>query len=116
MARGVISHYMPLMQVNFCLKNSRQQNVRSSDNTISGVIFDFLLTQVQRCIIIQLHCHYISPCSLTVFDKVVTKIRNKLPIHENADVNITCDFGDGDISRSRSRLTHCHIVSSIIVR
>ena len=22
------------------------------------------------------------------------------PIHENADTNITCDFGDGDISRS----------------
>ncbi len=27
------------------------------------------------------------------------------PIHENADVNITCDFGDGDISRSRSFLS-----------
>ena len=46
------------------------------------------------------------------------------PIHENADANITCDFGDGDISRSRSRLPHTrthghtasHIVSSIIVR
>ena len=25
-------------------------------------------------------------------------------IHENADANITCDFGDGDISRFRSRL------------
>ena len=23
----------------------------------------------------------------------------KSPIHENADANITCDFGDGDISR-----------------
>ena len=33
---------------------------------------------------------------------------------------MTCDFGDGDISRSRSRLPHTrphsHIVSSIIVR
>ena len=42
------------------------------------------------------------------------------PIHENADANITCDFGDGDISRFRSRLPHTrpdgHIVSSIIVR
>ena len=25
-------------------------------------------------------------------------------IHENADSNITCEFGDGDINRSRSRL------------
>ena len=43
----------------------------------------------------------------------------KSPIHENADANITCDFGDGDISRSRRRLprtrTHGHTVSSIIV-
>ena len=50
------------------------------------------------------------------------------PIHENADSNITCDFGDGDISRYRSRFPHTrpddqtetrpdgHIVSSIIVR
>ena len=38
------------------------------------------------------------------------------PIHENADENITCDFGDGDISRFRSRLPHGHTVSSIIVR
>ena len=32
------------------------------------------------------------------------KNTKKSPIHENA--NITCDFGDGDISRSRSRLPH----------
>ena len=44
------------------------------------------------------------------------KNSKKSPIHENADANITCDFGDGDISRSRSRLPHGHIVSSIIVR
>ena len=44
------------------------------------------------------------------------KIRKKSLIHENADANITCDFGDGDISRSRSRLPHGHIVTSIIVR
>ena len=48
------------------------------------------------------------------------KIRQKSPIHENADSNITCDFGDGDISRCRSRLpaSHIasHIASSIIVR
>ena len=34
------------------------------------------------------------------------KNTKKSPIHENADANITCDFGDGDISRSRSRFTH----------
>ncbi len=26
------------------------------------------------------------------------KNRKKSPIHENADANITCDVGDGDIS------------------
>ena len=36
------------------------------------------------------------------------KYEKKSPIHENADANITCDFGDGDISRSRSRLPHTH--------
>ena len=46
----------------------------------------------------------------------------KSKIHENVDANITCDFGDGDISRYRSRLPHTHghshgqAVSSIIVR
>ena len=34
------------------------------------------------------------------------KNTKKSPIHENADANITCDFGDGDISRFRSRLPH----------
>ena len=29
------------------------------------------------------------------------KITKKSPIHENADANITCNFGDSDISRSR---------------
>ena len=42
------------------------------------------------------------------------KIRQKSPTHENADANITCDFVDGDNSRSRSRLPASHIVSSII--
>ena len=40
----------------------------------------------------------------------------KSPIHENADTNITCEFGDGDINCCRSRLPASHIVSSIIVR
>ena len=44
------------------------------------------------------------------------KYEKKSPIHENADANITCDFGDGDISRSRSRFTHTRIARSIIVR
>ena len=44
------------------------------------------------------------------------KNTKKSPIHENADTNITCDFGDGDISRFRSQLPHGPIISSIIVR
>ena len=32
--------------------------------------------------------------------------RKKSPIHENAAANISCDFGDGDISRSRSFLSN----------
>ena len=36
------------------------------------------------------------------------KNTKKSLIDENADTNITCDFGDGDISRSRSRLPHTH--------
>ena len=34
------------------------------------------------------------------------KNTKKSTIHENADANITCDFGDGAISRFRSRLLH----------
>ena len=52
------------------------------------------------------------------------KNTKKSPIHENADANITCDFGDVDVGRSRSGLPHTrtdgqtdsHIVISIIVR
>ena len=55
------------------------------------------------------------------------KIRKKSPIHGNADANITCDFGDGDISRAPAILevdchththgqTDSHIASSIIVK
>ena len=32
--------------------------------------------------------------------------RKKSPIHENADADISCDFGDGDISRFTNRLPH----------
>ena len=41
------------------------------------------------------------------------KNTKKLPIHENADANITCDFGDGDISRYRSRFPHTHTASPL---
>ena len=46
------------------------------------------------------------------------KNTKKSPIHENADASITCHFGDGDISRYRSRFPHTRPVrlSSIIVR
>ena len=60
------------------------------------------------------------------------KNSKKSPIHDNAGANITSDFGDGDISRSRSflsntcdtfvhtyaphRATSRHIASSIIGR
>ena len=48
------------------------------------------------------------------------KNTKKSPIHDNADANITCDFGGRDISRFRSPLPHTrppgHIGSSIIVR
>ena len=40
------------------------------------------------------------------------KHTKKSLIHENAEANITSDFGDGDISPYRSRFPH----SSIIVR
>ena len=36
------------------------------------------------------------------------KDSKKSLIHENADANITCDFGDGDISRSRSFLSNTY--------
>ena len=38
------------------------------------------------------------------------KYENKSPIHENADANITWDFGDGDISRLG---VGCHIHTSL---
>ena len=39
------------------------------------------------------------------------KNSTKSPIRENADANITCDFGD--ISRFRSRLPHTHTAISL---
>ena len=42
------------------------------------------------------------------------KNTKKSPIHENADANITCDFGEGDNSRSRSRLPHGHMASHTV--
>ena len=37
---------------------------------------------------------------------MTAKNTKKSPIHDNAAANITCDFGDGDISNFRSRLPH----------
>ena len=62
-------------------------------------------TTTVRCIS-SLHAYsYIqqSGRSVKTMNAKITKIS---PIHENADANITCDFGDRDISRSRSRLPH----------
>ena len=70
------------------------------------------------CCISSLHAYsYIQQSGHSV-KTMNAKNTNKSQIHENADANITCDFGDGDISCSRGRLphTHSHIVSSIIVR
>ena len=58
--------------------------------------------------------HVKSGCKLKTINAKNTG--GKSPIHENADVNITCDFGDGDISRCTSRLPASHIVRSITVR
>ena len=46
------------------------------------------------------------------------KNTKKSPIHDNADANITCDFGDGVTSAVFGVGCHTqgHIVSSIIVR
>ena len=61
------------------------------------------------------HCMHIHISGRTSVKTMNAKHTKKLLIHENADANITCDFGDGDISRFRSRLpeSHGHIVSSI---
>ena len=51
---------------------------------------------------------------------MIPKNTNKSQIHENADANITCDFGDGDISRLGVayliHMIHTDIASSIILR
>ena len=42
------------------------------------------------------------------------KNTKKSSIHENADANITCDFGDGDISRlGVANQTHVHVHRSL---
>ena len=55
---------------------------------------------------VQLHqliaCIFIYSTKLPYVKTMNSKNTKKSQIHENADVNITCDFGDGDISRSRS--------------
>ena len=78
---------------------------------------------LHRCKV-QLHqliaCIFIYSTKWPYVKTMNAKNTKKWPIHENAGANITCDFGDGDISRSRSQFTHTHtharIASSIIVR
>ena len=44
------------------------------------------------------------------------KNTKKSLIHENADANIICDFGDGDIRRlGVAYQTHVHIHNKIII-
>ena len=62
-----------------------------------------------------MHVHNIQQSGRSV-KSMNAKNTKKSPIHENADANITCDFGDGDISRYRSRFPHIMFVNSIIVR
>ena len=75
---------------------------------------------------VQIHAYsYIQQSGHSV-KSMNAKNTKKSLIHDNADANITCDFGDGDISRSRSRskffakhtdyVSDGHIISSIIVR
>ena len=78
---------------------------------------------------IRSHNHRGTACSLHAYSYIQQSGRSvksmpakntkKSPIHENVDANITCDFGDGDISRFRSWLPHTrpggHIVSSIML-
>ena len=46
---------------------------------------------------------------------VSAKNMKNSPIHENADANITRDFGDGDISRYRGRFPHtCSLARSLM--
>ena len=62
---------------------------------------------------VQLHQLMGHGMHIHIFNKVAVrknyecqKYEKKSPIQENADVHITCDFGDGDISRSRSRFNN----------
>ena len=59
---------------------------------------------------VQLHqliaCIFIYSTKWPYVKTTNAKNTKKSPIHENADANITCDFGD--ISHCRSRFTHTH--------
>ena len=58
---------------------------------------------------VQLHqliaCIFVYSTKWPYLKTMNAKNTKKSPIHENADANITCDIGDGDISRSTSRFT-----------
>ena len=60
-----------------------------------------------------MHIHNIQQSGRSV-KSMNAKNTKKSTIHENADANITCEFGDGDISRSRSRLPHTHTASHTV--
>ena len=83
-----------------------------------------------RCIACERVSAYMHPACKKCLKTMNAKNTKKSLLHEHADTNITCDFGDGDISRYRSRFPHTHththththgqagshIASSIIVR
>ena len=52
-----------------------------------------------------MHIHIFNKAKY-VLKSMNAKNTKKSQINENADANITWDFGDGDISRFRSRLPH----------
>ena len=57
-------------------------------------------TTTVRCIS-SLHAYSYIQQSGSSVKSMNAKNTKKSAIHENADTNITCDFGDSDISRSR---------------
>ena len=59
--------------------------------------------------------HQFIACLFIHLKTMNAKNPKKSPIHENADVNTTCDFGDGDVTSAVLGVgchTHGHIVSS----
>ena len=84
---------------------------RSDTPNITWVAMPWVQSPIRphshRCISSLHACSYIQQSGHSV-KSLNAKNTKKSLIHENAYVNITCEFGDGDISRSRSRLPHGH--------